>query len=195
MDDPPAPQDRAESDPVQWGAWMAAAQDGDRDAYRRLLRAVLPYVRALASRAFRERADVEDATQDILMALHEVRASYDPSRPFKPWLAGIARHRIIDRLRQKGRLASRETSIGAEHETFAAVGSNQDGMTIDGHALRQAITLLPEGQRVAIEALKLREGSLHEVSARTGISAGALKVATHRGIKRLRALLTKGDAP
>lgn len=48
---------------------------------------------------------------------------------------------------------------------------------------------------MAIEALKLREGSLHEVSARTGISAGALKVATHRGIKRLRALLTKGDAP
>jgi RNA polymerase sigma-70 factor (ECF subfamily) len=195
MAQPDAARDRADRDAEQWGAWMAAAQDGDRVAYNRLLRAILPYIRAMASRAFRERADAEDVAQDILIALHEVRASYDPSRPFKPWLAGIARHRIIDRLRQRGRTAARETALAAEHETFASVASNQDGMTIDSHALHQAITQLPEGQRVAIEELKLREGSLQSVSTRTGLSVGALKVATHRGIGRLRALLTKGDPP
>lgn len=177
-------------DDAAWAAWMAAAQAGDRDAYRRLLRAILPYVRAMTSRAFRESADAEDVAQDVLIALHEVRASYDPSRPFKPWLAGIARHRIIDRLRQRGRRLARETSLGPEHETFAATASNVEDMTIDSHTLNAAIDRLPEGQRVAVRELKLREGTLHAVSATTGISEGALKVATHRGIKRLRAMLT-----
>ena len=169
---------------------MACAQAGDRDAYRRLLRAILPYVRAMTSRAFRETADAEDVAQDILIALHEVRASYDPSRPFKPWLAGIARHRIIDRLRQRGRHLSREIPLGPEHETFATSASNQEDMSIDAHTLNAAIDRLPDGQRVAVRELKLREGTLHAVSAATGISEGALKVATHRGIKRLRAMLT-----
>lgn len=189
-----SPPDRPDSDPVQWAVWMAAAQDGDRDAYRRLLRAILPYIRALTSRSFREPADAEDVAQDILITLHEVRASYDPSRPFKPWLAGIARHRIIDRMRQRGRILSRETALAPEHETFTAIASNQDNMTIDSHALHQAMAQLPEGQRVAIQELKLREGSLQSVANRTGMTTGALKVATHRGIKRLRDLLTRGES-
>lgn len=181
---------RPPDDDGAWAAWMAAAQAGDREAYRRLLRAILPYVRAMTSRAFRETADAEDATQDILIALHEVRASYDPSRPFKPWLAGIARHRIIDRLRQRGRFLAREISLGPEHETFPTAASNQENMSIDAHTLNAAIDRLPDGQRVAVRELKLREGTLQSVSATTGISEGALKVATHRGIKRLRAMLT-----
>ena len=177
-------------DNAKWAAWMKAAQAGDRHAYRLLLRAILPYVRAMTSRAFRETADAEDVAQDILIALHEVRASYDPSRPFKPWLAGIARHRIIDRLRQRGRRLARETPLVYEHETFATAASNVEDMTIDSHTLHAAIDRLPEGQRMAVRELKLREGTLHDVSASTGISEGALKVATHRGIKRLRAMLT-----
>ena len=91
---------------------MQAAQQGDRAAYRALLLAVTPYARALASRAFHRPADVEDAVQDILLTLHETRALFDPSRPFKPWLAGIARHRIVDRLRRQGRNAARHVSSG-----------------------------------------------------------------------------------
>ncbi len=48
---------------------------------------------------FRGRADVEDVVQDILLTLHAIRHTYDPSRPFKPWLVAVARRRIVDRLR------------------------------------------------------------------------------------------------
>jgi RNA polymerase sigma-70 factor (ECF subfamily) len=48
---------------------------------------------------------------------------------------------------------------------------------------------LPAGQRVAIEAVKLREMSLKEAAAATGTSIGALKVSVHRGIKALRTAL------
>lgn len=169
---------------------MAAAQNGDRDAYRRLLEAIQPYVRAMASRVFRDRADVEDAVQDVLVSVHEARRSYDPARPFKPWLAGIARYRITDRLRIKGRTSAREVPIDADDETFVSVAAKQDATMIDSPALHRALTQLPPGQRAAVEELKLREASLEEAAARTGISVGALKVASHRGIKRLRQILT-----
>jgi RNA polymerase sigma-70 factor (ECF subfamily) len=58
-------------------------------------------------------------------------------------------------------------------------------------ALRVAIAQLPRGQREAIEMLKLRQLSLREASAVTGSSVGALKVATHRAMTTLRALLKK----
>lgn len=190
-DSPRSP--RTGSDPAQWSAWMAAAQDGDRDAYRLLLLAITPYIRAIASRALRDPPDVEDVVQDVLIAIHEARPTYDRARPFKPWLIGIARHRITDRLRARGRKAARETQIETVHVTFAALAANQDDMKIDVHALHLAMAQLPPGQRLAIEELKLRELSFLEVSERTGTSVAALKVAVHRGIKQLRKLLIGKD--
>ena len=117
-----AADSRAEDDAPRaadaWSALMAAAQAGDRAAYRALLEAAAPFARALAARALRRPADVEDAVQDILLTLHETRALFDPARPFKPWLAGIARHRIADRQRRLGRAAARETAY--DPAVFAA---------------------------------------------------------------------------
>jgi RNA polymerase sigma-70 factor (ECF subfamily) len=58
--------------------------------------------------------------------------------------------------------------------------------------LRSAIAALPVGQRQAIEMLRLEELSLKEASAMSGQSETALKVAVHRAVKRLRALLQAG---
>jgi RNA polymerase sigma-70 factor (ECF subfamily) len=193
MDEPRSAPD--DSDPATWAGLMAAAQDGDRQAYGRLLIAILPTLRSLVARNLRDRADVEDTVQDILLSVHEARASFDPSRPFKPWLFGIARFRLIDRMRVRSRMSARETPIEAHHETFSSVAPKQDDMTMDRHALHAALAQLPAGQRAAVEDLKLREQSLQEVSARTGMSITALKVATHRGMKRLRVLLAGKDSP
>ena len=59
----------------------------------------------------------------------------------------------------------------------------------DPDALAQAIQALPPGQRQAVELLKLRELSLKEASALTGLSIGALKLATHRAVASLRRTL------
>lgn len=192
----PAPESHAEPPYADaWAALMAAAQRGDTAAYRALLLAVTPYVRALAARAFARPADVEDAVQDILLTLHETRALYDPARPFKPWLAAIARRRVIDRMRRLQRSRLREVVIGPEHETFTQDAANQDGMALDAEALDIALASLPEGQRLAIRRLKLQEQSLRQVEAETGMSVAALKVATHRAMKRLRLLLRDGRDP
>jgi RNA polymerase sigma-70 factor, ECF subfamily len=182
---------------LDWSHLMAAAQDGDRAAYRALLEAVTPFVRTLASRCFRDTGDVEDAVQDVLLTIHAVRHAYDPARPFGPFLVAIANRRIIDRLRRQTRARSREIEFTAAHETFAQAPANieQDCGTADAAALRAAIAALPPEQQ-AVRMLKLQEMSVHQAAQTSGKSISALKVAVHRAIKSLRKRLRAGeDAP
>jgi RNA polymerase sigma-70 factor (ECF subfamily) len=171
-----------------WSGLMARAQEGDRHAYRELLQDITPYLRALASRCFREPCDTEDALQDVLLTVHAIRHTYDPGRPFGPWLVAIANRRIIDRLRRQIRARSREIELSAEHEAFSPDGANFhfDDASVDSVALHAAITTLPSDQREAISLLKLKEMSLKEATLASGRSVSALKVATHRAIKSLR---------
>lgn len=170
---------------------MARAQGGDRGAYRRLLESVTPYVRAIAARTFRDQTDIEDAVQDVLLTVHAIRDTYDPARPFGPWLATIAHRRVVDCLRRQGRSRGRETSLETEHETLAAPQANLSETASDGRVVRDAIEQLPPGQRDALRLLKLEGLSLKEAAAASGMSVAALKVATHRGMKRLRKLIGK----
>jgi RNA polymerase sigma-70 factor (ECF subfamily) len=176
-----------------WSDLMARAQAGEREAYRRLLGQILPYLRQLARRVHREPSDVEDAVQDILLTIHEIRHTYDPARPFGPWLTAIARRRLIDRLRRQGRIAGRETALTEDHETFSAPAANLEEGAADGPALRRALEDLTPGQRQAIQLLKLEEMSLKEAAAVSGMSIASLKVATHRALKVLRLRLAGGE--
>ncbi|MGY2492857.1 sigma-70 family RNA polymerase sigma factor [Cupriavidus sp. CP313] len=168
---------------------MAKAQDGDKDAYRRLLEAITPYLRALAARQIRSGDDIEDLVQDVLLTVHSVRDTYDPARPFGPWLVAIANRRIVDALRRRGRVGSHEMPLESEQETFGAAEANLQEEAVDARLVREAIERLPAGQRDAVRMMKLEEMSLQEAAAASGMSVAALKVATHRAMKRLRELL------
>jgi len=172
-------------------ALMAAAQAGDIAAYQRLLKEITPRVRSVVrqSRRFFQPQDVEDLVQETLLSLHAVRATYDPKRPFMPWLMAITRNRLADGARRYARRTLREASV--EPVTFSDVPANRDAEEYrDPEALRQAIVRLPLRQRQAIEMLKLREMSLKDASVATGTSIGALKVSVHRAVANLRRLLT-----
>jgi len=168
---------------------MARGQDGDQRSYRLLLQGITPYLRSLAHRFGLGGPDLEDAVQDVLMTLHSIRHTYDPDRPFGPWLTAVARHRLLDRLRRRVRQSGRETELTEFHETFAAVETNHPELAGEAGRLHAAIAELPEGQRRAVEMLKLKEMSLKEAAKLSGQSETALKVAVHRAIKRLRTLL------
>jgi RNA polymerase sigma-70 factor (ECF subfamily) len=184
----PQPAQRSET-ASNWGALMALAQAGDQAAYRRLLTEITPYVRSIAAKYHRLREDVEDTVQDILLSVHAIRHTYDPARPFGPWLATIADRRALDRLRKRLRTAGREAVLDTEHETFAAEPANSESAGLEADELVRALERLPPGQRRALELLKLKEMSLKEASAATGLSITALKVATHRAIKSLKLVM------
>jgi RNA polymerase sigma-70 factor (ECF subfamily) len=171
---------------------MRAAQDGDADAYRALLLAVTPRLRRVirTRRAFLDRQDVEDLIQDVLLSVHAVRHTYDPARPFLPWLLAIVRNRLADGARRYARHQGREVRVDDLDVTFADLAANTPDEGVgDEAALADAIRRLPDGQRQAIELLKLREMSLKEAAAHTGSSVSALTVATHRAMASLRRAL------
>src|SRR5215472_12084278 len=171
---------------------MRAAQGGDTQAYVLLLKEITPRLRQIvrAQRGFLKIEDIEDVVEDILLSLHVVRATYDPRRPFMPWLVAIARHRLADAARRYTRRAAHEVQVENVPVTFPDEGTNIDGDQYrDPEALRQAIMALSPGQRDAIEMLKLREMSLKEAAAASGTSIGALRVSVHLAIVTLRKAL------
>lgn len=178
---------------LDWSILMAHAQAGEHEAYRRLLEEISPYVRSLAAKCHRDPRDIEDSVQDVLLTLHAIRQTYDPRRPFGPWLVAIAHRRITDRLRRQGRAAMHEIPLTDEHEACGDPGANLQEIAVTARTLRQAIEHLPHGQREAIRLLKLQELSLKEAASASGMSIAALKVATHRALKSLRRVFVRED--
>lgn len=182
---------RRDARDARWSALMAAAQDGDRVAYNALLRDILPQIRAVCRARLRQSADVDDAVQDTLLSLHALRHTYDPQRPFRPWLNSIAERRAIDRLRKMGRTTGRESHIDELPEGIGAtpaVGTRR----LEAEELRAAVAALPQSQRQALFLAKLEERPLKEAAGISGMSVGALKVATHRAVAALRSKLGGG---
>ena len=179
---------------VDWSILMARAQEGDQAAYHRLLQEITPYLRSLAARRHRDANDAEDSVQDVLLTVHSIRQTYDPARPFAPWLVAIANRRFIDRLRRQGRTRDREIPLTAKHETFCEPAANLEERT-DGRELEGMVNNLPPAQQKAIRLLKLKELSLKDAAAASGMSVTSLKVNTHRALKSLRKMLLDRREP
>ncbi len=173
---------------IDWAILMARAQDGDAAAYLRLLEEITPYLRSRTARYHRDPRDIEDTVQDILLTVHSIRQTYDPSRPFGPWLVGIANRRAFDRLSRQHRQRAHEVPLAGEHEAVAGLQDNIEDRA-DQRRLEGAIGDLPPAQQQAIRMLKLKEMSLKEAATASGMSIASLKVATHRAIKSLRTML------
>jgi RNA polymerase sigma-70 factor (ECF subfamily) len=162
---------------------MQGAQHGDREAYRCLLDDIAPALTSFLRRRTVDPQDLDDVYQETLMALHRVRHTYQPSRPFEPWLFGIARHVAADHARRRRTRARWEVITDAPPET----GSQGDGAI--PRQLEQALAKLSPAQRETIELLQLEGLSPAAAAARLGATAGAVKVRAHRAYKALRRLL------
>jgi len=166
-----------------WDGLMAAAQDGDRQAYGELLRALLPVLRRIVA-ARMGSAESEDVVQDILISLHTARHSYHRERPFLPWLMAISRCRIADHLQRRSRNRRMEMvwSEIADTSSPALFDRQLEARELVGKGLAS----LPASQRMALELMKLRQLSLEEASVESGMSVASLKVAAHRGFRSLQ---------
>ena len=124
--------------------------------------------------------------QDTLIVVHTRRASYDPARPFAPWLYAIARYKLVDRYRRL-----RATVPIDDVAAFLSEGSpeNAIGARLDVATLLEA---LPPKQRAAIHATKIDGLSVAEAADRAGISEADVKVSVHRGLKALMQKLGVG---
>jgi len=191
-----APGTDAQQQETEWARLMRAAQTGDRASYEGLLRAVTPFIRSLSRRYCRNPQLTEDVVQDVLLTVHRIRHTWDPRRPFSPWLAAITARRGIDRIRRDSRIARHEVSDDLAIETFAKPAANNDSGALRAvEAVEPLLAALPERQRLALEAVKIRGLSLAQAASESGQTVAALKVSVHRAVKALRKLAgTDGTA-
>jgi len=180
----------------RWTLLMAAAQAGDRTSYETLLHECIPFIKAVARRQGVPQETLDDVVQETLLTIHRARQTYDPNRSFAAWLRVIAQRRALDCLRSLGRKLRVEQHAPLAAELYAdpAPGPHENlGRADDAAGLGQAISLLPEGQRQAVDHLAMREQTLAQASAETGRSTGALKVNLHRALKTLRTRLRTAE--
>jgi RNA polymerase sigma-70 factor (ECF subfamily) len=163
-----------------------AGRAGDEAAYRAALSLMAVRLRAY----FRPRMaglpdDVEDLVQETLLAIHLKRATHDPALPVSNWLHAVARYRLVDVYRRRGRRGVPDSLDGIEVEAPPDAGGVEASSA--RRDLGRLLGTLPDGQRQAIELVKIEGWTTEEAAARMGITVTTLKVRVHRGLQRLMA--------
>jgi RNA polymerase sigma-70 factor (ECF subfamily) len=163
---------------------MRAAMRGDTQSYHRLLQELAPVLRGLATRGLARHKlgceDVEDVVQETLLALHLKRNTWDERQPFSPWLYAIARNKLIDNMRRRGRRA--HVPIDDFSELLAG---NQPQEELNGHDAERLITRLKGRERAIVVAISIEGASARQVAERLGMTEGAVRVALHRALRSL----------
>ena len=169
----------------RWSEWMAAAQEGDAGAYERLLRDILPPIRALVGRRLGDPSGVDDVVQNVLLSIHRARHTFRPERAFGPWMRAIARNAVVDAQRARNTRSRREVPI-EDREWPAAETDPLEAFEELSPRMAEALRELPATQREAVELLHIHQLTVAEAAKRLGVTPGALKVRAHRGYKALR---------
>jgi len=162
---------------------MERVQQGDADACRALLDDIGPSLTYFLRRRVADPHELEDVYQEVFMAIFKARHTYEPKRPFEPWLFAIARNIAADYARRRWSRARWEELV-AEPPDQPAESSNAAAPE-----LKTVLAKLPSDQREAFSMLKLDGLSLEAAAVRAGISVGALKVRAHRAYRALRRLI------
>ena len=168
--------------------WLRA-QDGDEAAYRAALQRMAVRLRAYLRRRLQAWPDeVEDLVQETLLAIHLHRGTWEASLPVSAWMIAIARHKLIDLWRRRGRRDAELASLDEleDHEAPSSDDREEHAARRDLGVLLRSISPAP---REAIVLTKIEGLTVAEVSVRTGASVAAVKVQVHRGLKKLAELV------
>ena len=179
------------SDENRWSALMVNAQAGNESDYRQLLKELTGVIHNFLRRRFGNHHFIEDCVQEALIAIHQARHTYDPQRPFRPWLFTIVRHKAIDTLRQQRTREKVVDQYKREQEIQTQVGK-QSISESEIFAGRLLDSLSMQHKEVLV-LTKIIGFSIAEAAEKLGISESAVKVRVHRAIRKLQQLLVRDE--
>src|SRR5258706_550758 len=174
----------------RWAETMCAERRGEAVAYERMLKEVATALRrSLAPRLVRVGLgahEAEDLVQEILIGLHGKRDTWDPARPFLPWLHAITRYKLIDFMRQRRRDTRRRVDLPLE-DWLEIVDSPAYEADCSTWEVDRQLAVLPVSQRKIVRAIAVEGASVRNVARGLATSEGAVRVTLHRAIRRLLA--------
>jgi RNA polymerase sigma-70 factor (ECF subfamily) len=170
---------------------MVRGLAGDAAAYHAFLRDLSSHVRAfLRGRLARLPEEVEDLVQETLLAVHNQRHTYAAGQPLTAWVHAIARYKLVDLLRRRGRRDALNDPLDDEFDVLAHSETEAADARRD---IGRLLERLPDRQRLPIIHMKLEGLSVVEVARMTGMSESAVKVGVHRGLRALSAMIRDDD--
>lgn len=167
----------------EWHLTMLMDQslDGDDFAYDALLAQLTPTLRrGLRSRARQGGVDVDDVVQDVLLALHLKRKTWVRGTPVAPWVLSVARNKLIDAWRKRGRRI--EVPIDATPELPRAEHDDYGESASD---IERGLASLSARQRDVVVAVSLEGYTSIEAADRLRMSEIGVRVTLHRALKAL----------
>ncbi|SCF43947.1 RNA polymerase sigma-70 factor, ECF subfamily [Micromonospora matsumotoense] len=172
---------------------VVAAQAGDEESFRILYRSLQPgllrYLTALVG------PDAEDVASETWLQISRDLSRFTGGE-FRAWAVTIARNRAMDHLRRQRRRPSLPVPVQALSDLAGdADTAERAGETIGTESALALIATLPPREAEAV-LLRAVIGLDAETAGRVlGRRPGAVRTAAHRGLRRLAALLERGDAP
>ncbi len=158
---------------------MQSTNAGDGAAYHRLLMGIAPVLRATAKagleQAGRPADQSEMIVQEILLAVHLKRHSWDVSVPFRSWLFAITRNKLLDAMRRTREPGRIDIDCFPEPSPEESPSQPHKASEVDEH-----IQSLPQRQRVVLQAIVSGHVSLRETAAKLMKTENAVRVALHR---------------
>jgi RNA polymerase sigma-70 factor (ECF subfamily) len=156
---------------------LKAAIAGDEKAYSTFLERAAILVRSFARKKIAHGGvDPEDVVQETLLAIHLKRHTWLDDRPVMPWLYAIARFKLIDAFRRRGRRI--EVDIEELSETLA----HPQTETVSDRDIGRILDTLADGQRAVVAAISVEGISISETARRLGMTEATVRVALHRGL-------------
>ena len=168
---------------------MLQSLAGDAAAYRMFLDELTARLRSYLRRRLGGLPDeVEDLLQELLLAVHNKRHTYDPKQPLTSWVQAIAHYKLVDLLRRRSRSNALTDPLDEDDQVFATTANAATDAKYDVEKLLRG---LPDRQRLPILYVKIEGASVTDTAIRTGMSESAVKVGIHRGLKALAEKIRK----
>ncbi len=172
----------------EWTAQMRAALQGDEAAYGQLLNSLSTSLRVTVRRRLQRLgatpAEAEDVVQEILLALHLKRNTWDSQMPLAPWVAAITRNKLVDAFRRRGQ--REEIPVDSMLDSLQSADTTDDSNAEDVDRL---LVQLSEQQRAIVRSVALEGLTTREAAVQMNMSEVAVRVSLHRSLKALAARL------
>lgn len=169
----------SEADEAELAHLLRAAIGGDERAYAAFLARIAAFVRAAVRRKIVHGIDPEDIVQETLLAIHTKRHTWRSDGPVRPWVFAIARYKLIDAFRRRGR------RLEVDIADFAESLAEPEQESASAHEVERALEQLPPVQKRVVTSVTVEGASIAETARAQGMSEGAVRVALHRGLSAI----------
>ncbi|MGI3170504.1 sigma-70 family RNA polymerase sigma factor [Pseudooceanicola sp. C21-150M6] len=172
----------------RWSDLLRRGLRGEGPAYAAFLSEIAPVLRSIVRARTGGSEDTEDILQEVLLAVHAKRHTWREEDPVTPWLYAIARYKAADALRRRGR-----TVPQVPIDDLVEVLPEEGGETTAARDLRVLLGKIDQRSAQIVQALGLEGQSAGEIGAELGMNEGAVRVAYHRAMLRLKDLAMSED--